>query len=175
MHVARSKRTAFEVAVLIEHEERVIAGAAEMTIPYALLLLAMGWADAGVHVEDDLIVCAVRANAVGQRRIVQRERAGFLALQAIAFRIGPSGSVRRHGLLLPCRRLSSASPDRDEALGIVHVLVAARRPKTDWRSMPTNARRPFLPVRASAIASPARSLKPSASSSSRYASKPHRT
>ena len=48
----------------------------------------------------------------------------------------------------------------------------ARRPNTDCRSKPTNAWRPFLPVRASASISPAISVKQSASSSSRYANNP---
>ena len=53
MNVAGPQRTAFEIAKLVEHEERVIAGAFEMAVPDAQLLLAMGRAHAGVHVEHD--------------------------------------------------------------------------------------------------------------------------
>ena len=48
----------------------------------------------------------------------------------------------------------------------------ARRPNTDCRKSPTSLWRPFRPVRASASISPATVVSPSASSSSRWASKP---
>ena len=46
VHVAGTQSTAFEVAELIEHEQRVIAGAGVMAVPDAHLLLAMGRAHA---------------------------------------------------------------------------------------------------------------------------------
>src|SRR3954451_1100911 len=47
-----------------------------------------------------------------------------------------------------------------------------KRPNTDWRNCPTRVWRPFAPVRVSVRTSPAVSLRPRASSSSRQASSP---
>src|SRR5215212_9932561 len=48
----------------------------------------------------------------------------------------------------------------------------AKRPNTDWRNCPTREWRPFAPVRVSVNTSPAVSLRPRVSSSSRQASRP---
>ena len=53
MDIAGTQDAAFQVAELIEHEQRMIAGALVMAIPDAHLLLAMGRADARIHVEHD--------------------------------------------------------------------------------------------------------------------------
>ena len=49
--VARSERAPFQVAVLIEHEQRVIAGAREVAVVRRVLLRAVGRAHAAVDVE----------------------------------------------------------------------------------------------------------------------------
>jgi len=46
VHVAGTQSTAFEVAKLVEHEQRVIADAGVMAVPDADLLLAVGRAHA---------------------------------------------------------------------------------------------------------------------------------
>jgi len=46
VHVAGTQDAAFQVAELVEHEQRVVAGALVMTVPDAHLLLAMRRADA---------------------------------------------------------------------------------------------------------------------------------
>jgi hypothetical protein len=51
VNVAGTKCAAFQIAELIEQEQRMIAGAVVVPVPDAVLLLAMGRADAGVHVE----------------------------------------------------------------------------------------------------------------------------
>src|SRR4051794_14218350 len=48
VNVAGTKRAAFQVAELVEHEQRVIAGAAEVTVIGAALLTPVGRTDAGV-------------------------------------------------------------------------------------------------------------------------------
>src|SRR3954454_25194060 len=53
MDVARPQDTAFDIAELVEHEERVVAGAAEMAVVSAAFLFAIGWAFARIHVEYD--------------------------------------------------------------------------------------------------------------------------
>src|SRR5688500_6982152 len=53
MDVARSQRTPFDITELVEDEERVVAGAAEMPIIGAAFLFAVGRALARIHVEHD--------------------------------------------------------------------------------------------------------------------------
>ena len=53
MHVARTQCTAFEITKLVEHKERVVARAFVVAVPDAHLLLAMGRADARIHIEHD--------------------------------------------------------------------------------------------------------------------------
>ena len=51
--VAGPQGTAFEITERVEHEQRVIAGAAKMAVVSRPFLLAKGRADAGVHVQHD--------------------------------------------------------------------------------------------------------------------------
>ena len=56
---AGTQSTAFEVAKLIEHEQRVIAGAGEVAVIGRALLRAVGRAHAAVDVEHERRPCAV--------------------------------------------------------------------------------------------------------------------
>src|SRR3954449_8006664 len=49
--VARPQDTAFDIAELVEHEQRVIAGTREMTVIGTALLLAVCWAFTRIHIE----------------------------------------------------------------------------------------------------------------------------
>src|SRR3954447_19323822 len=51
--VAGPQHTPFDIAELIEHEQRMITGAAEMPVIGAAFLLAVGRALARIHVEYD--------------------------------------------------------------------------------------------------------------------------
>ena len=51
--VAGTQGTAFQIAELVEHELRMIAGAFVMTVPDAHFPLAMGGADARIHIEHN--------------------------------------------------------------------------------------------------------------------------
>ena len=62
--VAGTKRTPLQVAELVEHEQWVIAGAAEVAVVGRALLLAVGGADAGVDVEHDPLHGAASMDAV---------------------------------------------------------------------------------------------------------------
>src|SRR3954452_12004620 len=64
VNVAGTKRTPLQVAELAEHEQRMIAGAAKVAVVGAALLLAMGGAHAGVHVEHDPPYGAAGVNPV---------------------------------------------------------------------------------------------------------------
>ena len=62
--VTGTQRTAFEVTELIEHEQRMIAGAFEVTVSDAHLLLATGRADARIHVKHDTSRRATALDAI---------------------------------------------------------------------------------------------------------------
>ena len=51
--VAGSQRAAFQIAKLIEQEQRMVAGAGIVAIPGTHLLLTVGGADARIQVEHD--------------------------------------------------------------------------------------------------------------------------
>ena len=53
VHVARPQSAPLQIAELVEHEQRVIAGAAKMAVVGAAFLLAVGRALARIHVEHD--------------------------------------------------------------------------------------------------------------------------
>jgi hypothetical protein len=125
VHVARPQRAALQVAELVEHEERVVAGAAEVAVVGAALLLAVGRALAGVHVEhhDPRRTAAMHGvdpapGQVGERGQVPRPGQPF-RLEAAHLAGGgrglPDGPVAHH----PAHRGVAPQP-----LGVVHVLVA---------------------------------------------------
>ena len=53
MDVAGAQVAPFQIAELIEHEQRMIAGTPEVPIVSCAFLVAMGRADEAIHVEDD--------------------------------------------------------------------------------------------------------------------------
>ena len=73
MHIAGTQSAAFQIAELVEYEERMIAGAFVMAIPDAHLLFAVRRADARVHVEHD---AARRTASVNQIDPYLREQLG---------------------------------------------------------------------------------------------------
>src|SRR3954471_22907905 len=62
--VAGPQSAAFQVAELVEHEQRVIAGAAEVPVVGGSFLPAVGRAHAGVHVQHDPFHGSAGVNAV---------------------------------------------------------------------------------------------------------------
>src|SRR5271169_7262203 len=53
VHVARAQGAPLDIAELVEHEQRVVAGTAEMPVVSAAFLLAVSRALARIHVEHD--------------------------------------------------------------------------------------------------------------------------
>src|SRR5919202_2471584 len=53
MDVARPQRAPFDIAELVEHEQRVVTGTGKMAVVGAAFLLAIGRAFARIHVEND--------------------------------------------------------------------------------------------------------------------------
>src|SRR5271157_3074106 len=58
------KGAAFQIAKLVEHEQRMIAGATVMAVPDAHLLLAVRRTNALIHVEHDASWRTTTMNAV---------------------------------------------------------------------------------------------------------------
>src|SRR5918994_943021 len=133
----------------------------------------MGRADAGVHVEHDPLHGAATMNAVdpapgqvsqgGQVRLLHQH----LGLEPTHLAGGGCTVSHRATTDDPAHGGISAKP-----VGIVDVLVPGEPPKTDWRSCAISVWRLFWPVRVSARTSPARSVRPRASSRSRTGSSP---
>jgi hypothetical protein len=53
VNIARTKRAAFQITELVEHEEGMIAGAFIVAIPDAPLLVAVRRTHARIHVQDN--------------------------------------------------------------------------------------------------------------------------
>ena len=109
VNVTGAKGTAFQITELVEHEQRVIAGAGIMAIPDAVLLVAMGRAHARIHVRCHGAACD-RAQDRSTGPTSRQEQKGSRVPRAIALRSAPSGSPKPHSPEPPCRRQSSASP-----------------------------------------------------------------
>ena len=62
--VARTKFAAFQIAKLVEHEQWMVAAAAEVAVVGGALLIAMGRADATVHVKHDCLGRMLRVHKV---------------------------------------------------------------------------------------------------------------
>src|ERR1700731_1523361 len=53
MDVPGTQRAAFQIAELVEQQQRMITGTGIVPIPDAHLLFAVRWADARIHIEND--------------------------------------------------------------------------------------------------------------------------
>jgi hypothetical protein len=130
VHVARPQDAALDIAELVEHEQRVIAGAAEMAVVGAAFLLAVGRALARIHVEHNhprrsplVHLVDPPAGQIGEHGEVLLP-AQPLRLEAahLAGRSGKPGNrpVAHH----PAHRRIATQP-----LGVVHVLVTGQPPE----------------------------------------------
>src|SRR5215831_11899128 len=108
MHVAGTQSTAFEVAKLVEHEQRVIAGAGVMAVPDAHLLLAVGRAPCRAPCHE-VAFGSAQGRSTGQTG--RQEKRSSWAPRAIASRSVPSDSAKPRSPAPRCHRQSSASPD----------------------------------------------------------------
>ena len=53
--VARPEERPIEIAEVVEHEQRVVAVTAEVSVPRRALLSSVGWALGTIHVENDAV------------------------------------------------------------------------------------------------------------------------
>src|SRR4051812_28885054 len=133
--VAGPQGTPLQVAELVEHEERMVAGAAEVAIVGAARLLAVGRADAGVHVQHDPLTgrracttsipfAPVRVSVRTSPAVSLRPRASSSSRQAssppsdVTF-VPWNSSLRRRSNTRP-RAPSCASPDVTSIRGTCH-------------------------------------------------------
>src|SRR4051794_18819764 len=130
VNVAGPQGTAFQVTELVEHEERVVAGAAEVAVVSGPFLLAKGGADTGVHVEHDPPHRTTSMDAVdpapGQisERGQVRRLGQHLGLEPA--HLAGRGRLSSHGLTTyhPAHSRIMRQPVR-----VVHVLVPRQAPE----------------------------------------------
>ena len=114
--IAGAQRTPLQIAKLVEHEQRMIAGAAEVTVVGRAFLLAMGRA-AGMHRVDPL------ARQIGERRDIgfSAENLGLEPPHLIG-----RGGLARHGLPTRDPAHCRASP---EPVSVIDILIAGKPPE----------------------------------------------
>jgi hypothetical protein len=128
--VTRSQETALRITELVEQEERVIAGAAEMAVPDRPFLLAMGRAFGAVHVEND----AARRLAIvdpvdpDTQQICEGLQVGVarqpLGLEAPHLAAGSGEAIQPLTADdRPLRRITG------EPLGVIDILIASEPPE----------------------------------------------
>ena len=64
MDVPGSKDASLQIAMLVEEKERMVTGAAEVSVPNAVFLLTMRRADARIQIEHDAIAATMFGNTV---------------------------------------------------------------------------------------------------------------
>jgi len=164
---------AARLAELTEHEQRVIAHAAEMTVPSRALLCAMGRADRTVHDQRDPLGRLAFVNLVDPppRQVRQRStivgRCQHFGLETSHLACGPGLGI--HSPPADYCRITGSRARRSASFTSSYP---ANRPKTDWRNRPTRECRRLRPVRVSLRTPQAMSCRPSTSSSSRNKSNP---
>ena len=132
MHIASTQRPAFQITELVEHKERVVAGTFVVAVPDAQLLLAVGRADARIHIEHDGSAGAASMNTVDPLAGKLDKRREVL-LHCQPARLETPHLARR------CRRdksrLATNNPAHRrimaQALGVVHVFVSGE--PTEYR------------------------------------------
>jgi DNA-binding transcriptional LysR family regulator len=142
--VAGTQTAPFQIAHVVEQEQRVIAGAAEVAVVGRAFLVAVGRADAGIHVEDHAFRRFAIINLVdpypGQlgkgRDVVAGGQelsleASHLAGRCRLFGDSTTAADPSHGRIVP------------QAVGVVHVLVAA---ETTEGGLPKQARHSVLAI-----------------------------
>jgi len=146
--VAWPQGATLDIAKLVEHEQRVLAGAAEMSVVGAAFLLAVGRALARIHVEHDdpeqlplLHLVDTLAGQIGELgKVLGPAQPLRLEAADLASRGGRASnrSISDH----PADRRVAAQP-----LGVVCVLVAGQPPKHRLTQQP---RQPVAAVLAGA-------------------------
>jgi hypothetical protein len=130
MHVSGSQRAPLQIAELVEHEQRVAAGAAKVTIVGAGFLLPVSWALAPIHIEHDHLRCPPLMYLVDPLagQISQR---GEVLGPTEPFRLEPAHLAGRSGKAGD-RPVADHPAHRrvvTQSLGVVHILIAGEPAK----------------------------------------------
>jgi hypothetical protein len=128
--IAGAQGTAFQVTELVEDEQRVIAGAAEVAVVGAALLIAVGRAHAGVHVQHDHLDWAAGMHGidpapgqVGERvqvRVLGQQlglEAAHLTCRGGLFCCSPATDHPAHGWIV------------GQPVSVVHILIPGQSPE----------------------------------------------
>lgn len=130
MNVAGAQGAALQIAELVEHEQRMIAGTFIMTVPDAHLLFAMRRAHARIHIKHHASRRTASMNAVdplagqiGERRqvLLQRQPARLEASHLARRRRASGGSLAADD---PAHRGIMA-----KTFGVVHILISGKPPE----------------------------------------------
>ena len=158
------------IAELVEHEQWVVAGATKVPVVGAAFLSPVRLANAAVHVQHDGRLWTPRMHSVdpGARQISQRGEIDFAG--------EPTGLETAHlagrgSLTIQAGAIHNGAHRgiMGETIGVVHVFIPV---KAAEHGLAKQAGQQVPGVPASATLAPARSVSPSASSNSRYASNP---
>ena len=148
VHVAGAQRATLQVAELVEHEQRMIAGAAEVAVVGRALLLAECRADGTVHVEHHAPRRIVVVNPVDPHpRQVRKGREVLVVRQQLG--LEPPHLAGRCPAALD--RLAADDPAHrgitPEPVGVVDILVAGETP-IDGLAKETDDAVPAVPASA---------------------------
>ena len=142
MNIAGAQRTPLKVTERVEQEQRMLTGAAEMTIVSRSLLFAMGRTDVAVHVENDHLRWTAVMNTVDPcpAHVVQ----GFnvcISRQKLCLKTPHLAGGRS----LSFDGLATNNPPHGgittETVGVVHLLISTKAAKhqTDGTVRPCRA------------------------------------
>ena len=130
VHIAGAKRAALQIAELVEHEQRMIAGAAEMAVVGRAFLLAMGRANGAVHVEPDDLQPVPCMHSVDPDSRKSGER-GEVVVDCQQLSLEPAHLAGRCAAALDS--LAADDPPHrgiaPEPVGVVHILVSGEPSK----------------------------------------------
>src|SRR3954454_12302821 len=128
--VARPQDTAFDIAELIEHKQRMIAGTSEMPVVGAAFLFAVGRAFARIHVEYDSLLPSPPTHFVNPLTGQISERGKVLG-PAQPLCLKAAHLTRRSGR--PADRLVPNYPAHcrvtTQPLGVVHIFIPGQPPE----------------------------------------------
>ena len=128
--VAGPRRAAFEIAVLVEHEDRVVADATEIAVIRGAFLVAMNRALGTVDVEDQRRRSAPSPNLVDPRTVqAQQRREVPLVGQNSGLEAAHLALAR--GVAIVGATTDNAAHDRiaRQPIGVVHVLITGQAPE----------------------------------------------
>ncbi len=140
VNVAGTQGTPFQIAELVEQEKRMVARATEVTVVGRALLLAMGRADALVHVEDDHLRRATVMHTVDPNA-GKFGQCGKVLVAGQVLRLEASHLTGRSGLSFD--GLAADNPAHSgiaaKTVGVVHIFITAEASEHRLTKLPRHA------------------------------------